>query len=81
MEAADVMATHPSNSAPPSEIESAPPALEIKDAQLIFNAVWSELETERGREDLHFPKEIILLGGAPGSGKGTNTDFIMKSFQ
>jgi adenylate kinase len=50
--------------------------LEIKDAQLIFNAVWAELEAERGREHLRFPKEIILLGGAPGAGKGTNTAFI-----
>lgn len=50
--------------------------LEIKDAQLIFNRVWRELEAERGREGLRFPKELILLGGAPGSGKGTNTGFI-----
>ncbi len=53
--------------------------LEIKDAQLIFGAVWSELEAEVGREKLRFPKEIILLGGAPGSGKGTNTEFIAKA--
>ncbi len=33
---------------------------------------------ELGRERLHFPKELILLGGAPGSGKGTNTAFIQK---
>ena len=52
------------------------PDLEIKDAQLIFNRVWRELEKELGREQLHFPKELILLGGAPGSGKGTNTAFI-----
>jgi len=50
--------------------------LEIKDAQLIFGDVWRELENEFGREKLHFPKELILLGGAPGSGKGTNTEFI-----
>jgi adenylate kinase len=50
--------------------------LEIKDAQLIFNRVWKELESELGHEELHFPKELILLGGAPGSGKGTNTAFI-----
>jgi len=43
---------------------------------LIFNRVWKGLETEIGRENLHFPKELILLGGAPGAGKGTNTDFI-----
>ena len=50
--------------------------LEIKDAQLIFNGVWKELETDYGRENLRFPKELILLGGAPGAGKGTNTDFV-----
>jgi adenylate kinase len=58
---------------------ASPPAdLEIKDAQLIFNRVWKELEDDIGRENLRFPKELILLGGAPGSGKGTNTDFIRK---
>lgn len=56
-----------------------PPAdLEIKDAQLIFNRVWKELEDSFGVDNLRFPKELILLGGAPGSGKGTNTDFIRK---
>lgn len=53
--------------------------LEIKDAQLIFSAVWNDLEAEFGREHLRFPKEIILLGGAPGAGKGTNTLFITKA--
>ncbi|MFC7339247.1 nucleoside monophosphate kinase [Haloferula chungangensis] len=55
-----------------------PQDLEIKDAQLIFNRVWRGLENEFGRENLQFPKELILLGGAPGSGKGTNTNFIRK---
>ena len=50
--------------------------LEVKDAQLIFNSVWKELEFEFGKLNLRFPKELILLGGAPGAGKGTNTDFI-----
>ncbi len=53
--------------------------LEIKDAHLIFSAVWEGLETDLGRKALRFPKEIILLGGAPGSGKGTNTNFILKA--
>jgi adenylate kinase len=53
--------------------------LEIKDAQLIFSGVWRDIETDFGRENLRFPKEIILLGGAPGAGKGTNTAFITKS--
>ena len=53
--------------------------LEIKDAHLIFESVWQDLEADFGRENLRFPKEIILLGGAPGAGKGTNTGFITKS--
>jgi adenylate kinase len=53
--------------------------LEIKDAQLIFESVWQGLEADVGRENLRFPKEIILLGGAPGAGKGTNTAFIAKA--
>lgn len=56
----------------------ATPDLEIKDAQIIFGAVLRELELEFGRDQLRFPKELILLGGAPGSGKGTNSDFIRK---
>lgn len=55
---------------------AAPADLEIKDAQLIFNHVWKQLENDYGRAALRFPKELILLGGAPGAGKGTNTDFI-----
>lgn len=52
--------------------------LEIKDAHLIFQAVWADLESEFGRENLDFPKEIFWLNGAPGAGKGTHTRFIMK---
>ena len=61
-------------SAPPSD-----PELEIKDAQLIFNSVWSELKADFGKENLRFAKELILLGGAPGSGKGTQTQFILNA--
>ena len=54
--------------------------LEVKDAQIIFNSVWSELERKvGGAENMCFPKELILLGGAPGAGKGTNTPFIMEA--
>ncbi|MDZ4852494.1 MAG: nucleoside monophosphate kinase [Pirellulaceae bacterium] len=53
--------------------------LEIKDAQLIFKTAWEELEEEIGRTNLRFPKELILLGGAPGSGKGTHTQFVMQA--
>ncbi len=52
--------------------------LEVKDAQFIFNSVWMALQEEFGEENLHFPKEIFWLNGAPGAGKGTNTGFIMQ---
>src|SRR5262245_35344681 len=60
----------------PEPKSAAPTDLEIKDAALIFNRVWRQLEEEYGRAQLGFPKELILLGGAPGAGKGTNIDFI-----
>ena len=53
--------------------------LEVKDAQVIFTNVWKDLESEYGHENLRFAKELILLGGAPGSGKGTNSEFIAKA--
>ena len=53
--------------------------LEIKDALVIFKTVWDSLEEDLGRENLRFPKELILLGGAPGAGKGTQTRFIMEA--
>lgn len=66
----------PSSAISPAAKPAAPADLEIKDAQLIFNHVWKQLEADYGRERLRFPKELILLGGAPGAGKGTNTNFI-----
>jgi len=71
-------------STPPvaTKLSSASPKvadLEIKDPQLIFSAVFDELEAEVGRENLRFPKELILLGGAPGAGKGTQSSFIART--
>jgi adenylate kinase len=65
------MSDSPQNLTPPAD-------LEIKDARIIFDPIWEDLEEQYGRDHLRFPKEIILLGGAPGSGKGTNTAFISK---
>lgn len=53
--------------------------LEIKDALVIFKTVWEQMEDEIGHENLRFPKELILLGGAPGAGKGTHTRFVMEA--
>jgi adenylate kinase len=66
----------PDNAVPPTLRIS---DLEIKDAQLIFGAVWQDLVADFPPEKLRFPKEIILLGGAPGSGKGTHTRFIAQT--
>jgi len=63
----------------PASTDPQPQDLEIKDAQLIFNTVWETLEEEIGHANLRFPKELILLGGAPGAGKGTQTRFIMNA--
>lgn len=52
--------------------------LEVKDALLIFSAVWNELEAEFGRKNLVFPREIFWINGAPGAGKGTHTRTAMK---
>jgi adenylate kinase len=65
----------PANERPASRILD----LEVKDVRVIFTPIWEALEEEVGREQLRFPKEIILLGGAPGAGKGTHTQFIMQA--
>src|SRR4249920_1753046 len=69
----------PSNLSTPPLPTSRTADLQIKDAKIIFDPLWSDLETDCGREQLRFPKELILLGGAPGAGKGTNTSFISKT--
>ena len=61
----------------PADPAKRPADLEIKDAQIIFRGVWEGLLEEFGEDQLRFPKELILLGGAPGAGKGTQTRFIM----
>jgi adenylate kinase len=71
--------TKPAPTAPVSKAPARPSDLEIKDAAVIFEPIWADLEADFGRENLRFPKELILLGGAPGAGKGTNTAFIAKT--
>jgi adenylate kinase len=62
----------------PKTPEIAHPDPAVEAAQLIFRDVWAALEASIGRQQLRFPKEIIWLNGAPGSGKGTNTPFILR---
>lgn len=71
------MASTPAGTPPVLDTKT-PHDLEVKDAQYIFQSVWTMLVDELGEEELRFPKEIFWLNGAPGAGKGTNTNFIMK---
>jgi adenylate kinase len=66
----------PTSTKPKSKGDAEAVDLEVKDANLIFNAAWHELEEEVGIEGLRFPNEVIWLNGAPGAGKGTQTRFI-----
>lgn len=61
-----------------SRVAGHPLDLEIKDAHLIFENIWAEIEQDFGRDQMRFPREIFWLNGAPGAGKGTQTRFIMK---
>ena len=45
-------------------------SIELKNAARTFDRVWEGIENRRGKENMKFPKEIIWLIGAPGSGKG-----------
>lgn len=63
---------------PASQTTASKIDLEVKDANLIFNSVWNELEQEVGVEGLRFPSEVVWLNGAPGAGKGTQTRFIQQ---
>jgi len=58
--------------------EIAHPDPAVENAQLLFREVWTSMEATIGHQNLRFPKEIIWLNGAPGSGKGTNTPFILR---
>ena len=44
----------------------------------LFGEIWANLEAELGADALTFPKEIYWLNGAPGAGKGTQTNVILE---
>ncbi|GAB0495118.1 hypothetical protein MMPV_006416 [Pyropia vietnamensis] len=46
-------------------------------AEVVFQSVWSRLEADGCV--MSFPTEVVWLNGAPGSGKGTNTEFILRA--
>lgn len=61
----------PPNILPPAAEQHIATKVEIEDAALIFEYAWSNLLKKHGLTGLIFPKEVIWLAGAPGSGKGT----------
>ena len=50
----------------------------IAEAHSIFSDIWPAIQTLIDEGDCALPQEILWLGGAPGAGKGTNTNFILK---
>jgi len=54
------------------------PDAEVKDPHFIFRSAIASLERKYGRDKLRFPREILWLAGAPGAGKGTNTNYILR---
>ncbi len=51
------------------------------EALALFQSIWREIEASLGVENLIFPKEISWLNGAPGAGKGTQTNVILASLK
>lgn len=52
---------------------------DLQDPEIVFSSAWRKLRAVRGGdESIRFPSEFLWLGGAPGSGKGTNTPFILR---
>jgi adenylate kinase len=70
--------TTPTMAATMATTSSPESVTQINDPVLIFQRVWDKLVAKYGTEALSFPREIIFLMGAPGSGKGTNTPFILR---
>jgi adenylate kinase len=50
-------------------------------AKTLFNNLWQELCEKFGERNLKFPKQVVFLNGAPGSGKGTNTLNVMRALE
>lgn len=77
--------THNATSETPTIIKSPPevtsnPGESNVPPETMFAGVWDRLlKTVGGGTKMLFPKEIIFLMGAPGSGKGTNTPYILRA--
>ena len=50
----------------------------ISDPVAIFENVWHRVvQNAGGLENIYLPREILFLAGAPGAGKGTQTNFVL----
>ncbi|MDR2603263.1 MAG: nucleoside monophosphate kinase [Puniceicoccales bacterium] len=72
-------------SSPEKEIKKERKYVSIKQsklmAKILFNNLWEELSEKFGERNLKFPKQVVFLNGAPGSGKGTNTLNVMRALE
>mmetsp|Transcript_26912 Transcript_26912/g.58761 ORF Transcript_26912/g.58761 Transcript_26912/m.58761 type:complete len:585 (+) Transcript_26912:197-1951(+) len=48
-------------------------------SQVIFDSCWRRFEEKYRLLSIHVPREIVCLNGAPGAGKGANTQHILKT--
>jgi len=55
------------------------PSDERNEGMMQFEMIFNTLAQEKGLENMVFPKRIMWLSGAPGSGKSEMTDFIMQT--
>lgn len=69
----------PQPALPPSKTTDAHAADAVHEqAATVFRTAWAAINDRIERGEARLPREIIWLGGAPGSGKGTNTPFILR---
>ncbi|KAA8492773.1 adenylate kinase [Porphyridium purpureum] len=64
-----------------AQVQGAPQTETELSTEEVFNNVWNKLEKEYRSQNQYMtlPSEIIWLNGAPGSGKSTNTPFILRA--
>jgi adenylate kinase len=72
-------------SPPEEEIKKERKYVSLKQSKLmakaLFNNLWEELCEKFEERNLKFPKQVVFLNGAPGSGKGTNTLNVMRALE
>ncbi|MEW5309977.1 MAG: hypothetical protein WDW38_001815 [Sanguina aurantia] len=50
-----------------------------EDSKEVFEACWKRFELRYKLKEVHVPREVVWLNGAPGAGKGVNTDHVLQT--